>query len=57
MDVALKDNRVQFGDRFSVSLHRTLRILMMAGCIRFRRDWASFPLRSASTSASARDSR
>jgi hypothetical protein len=51
MDVALKDNRVQFGDRFSVSLHRTLRIPDDGRVYPLPPGLGLFPLRPASTPA------
>jgi len=51
MDVALKDNRVQFGDRFSVSLHRTLRIPDDGRVYPLPPGFGLFPLRPASTTA------
>jgi hypothetical protein len=48
MDVALKDNRVQFGDRFSVSLHRTLRIPDDGRVYPLPPGFGLFPLRRAS---------
>lgn len=49
MDAALKDNRVQFGDRFSVSLHRTLRIPDDGRVYPLPPGFGLFPLRLAST--------